>query len=147
MTAGNAFGLNSVTDDLGASKFTFTGDRTSITFFPQTPGPVIIGHEGGEFVYSGPEGNFTRFGRDIERADTSLGYQLTIPLVPDTDAGEISITVLLPRAFGVERDSPVTFGTVAIKTTGRGFTENPGVEVTYDVLPLVGVAEDVILPL
>jgi hypothetical protein len=40
----------------------------------------------------------------------------------------------------------VTFGTLAIKTTSRGFISTPGVELTYDVLPLVAQARQVIQP-
>jgi hypothetical protein len=42
---------------------------------------------------------------------------------------------------------PGTFGIVAIKTTGRGFIDTPGVEMTYHVLPLVAQAKRVISPL
>ena len=59
--------------ELGANKVTFTGDRTTITFFPQTPGPVILGHEGGELTYEGPEGSRTLFGSDIARLESPLG--------------------------------------------------------------------------
>ncbi|MGH3772842.1 MAG: hypothetical protein ACRDRW_15870, partial [Pseudonocardiaceae bacterium] len=120
---------------------------TSITFFPTTPGPIIIGHEGGELSYQGPEGTFTFFGKQIDRLASPLGTLLTVILQPNPDVGVIKITVLVPKAFGVTRESPVTFGTVAIKTTSRGFVTGPGVELTYDVLPLVGQAKDVILPL
>jgi hypothetical protein len=47
----------------------------------------------------------------------------------------------------VTRQQPVTFGTLGIKTTTRGFIATPGVALTYDVLPLVGQANDVMLPL
>jgi hypothetical protein len=40
----------------------------------------------------------------------------------------------------------VTFGTLAIKTTSRGFISTPGAELTYDVLPLVAQARQVIQP-
>jgi hypothetical protein len=133
--------------DLGANEFTFSGDRTSITYFPSTPGPIIIGHEGGELRYEGPEGTFTFFGKQINRLDSPLGTLLTVTLQPNPDVGRIDITVLVPKVFGVTRESPLTFGTVAIKTTSRGFVTGPGVGLTYDVLPLVGQAKDVILPL
>ncbi len=134
-------------EDLGANEFTFSGDRTSITFFPSTPGPIVVGHEGGELRYAGPEGTFTFFGQQITRLDSPLGTLITVILKPNNDTGGIDITVLVPRAFGVTADSPVTFTTVAIKTTSRGFVASPGVELTYDVLPLLGQAKDVILPL
>jgi hypothetical protein len=53
---------------------------------------------------------------------------------------------LVPKAFGVTPDSPVTLGTIAIKTTSRGFIDAPGVERTYDLLPLVGQASEVLRP-
>jgi len=134
-------------EDLGANEFTFTGDRTSITFFPTTPGVVVVGHEGGELRYEGPEGSLVVFGNHINRTESPLGTLLTIELRPDADAGQINVTILLPRVFGVERGSPVTFGTIAVKTTSRGFTTAPGVALTYDIVPLVGQAADVILPL
>ena len=134
-------------EDLGANEFTFSGDRTSITFFPTTPGPLIIGHEGGELRYQGPEGTFTFYGKQITRVDSPLGTLLTVTLQPDFDAGAINITVLTPRAFGVTRQAPVAFATVAIKTTSRGFVTGPGVELTYTVVPLLGHANDAILPL
>jgi hypothetical protein len=132
--------------DLGANEFTFSGDRTSITFFPSTPGPVIVGHEGGELRYQGPEGTFTFYGQQITRVDSALGTLLTVTLRPDFDAGAINITVLTPLVFGVTRQAPVTFATVAIKTTSRGFVTGPGVELTYTVVPLVGQANDIIFP-
>jgi hypothetical protein len=137
----------STSEDLGANEFTFSGDRTSITFFPTTPGPVIVGHEGGQLSYQGPEGAFTVYGDQITRSDSPLGTLLTVTLQPNFDTGAIKITILVPRAFGVTRGAPLTFTTVAIKTTSRGFTTSPGVELTYTVLPLLGQANDVILPL
>jgi hypothetical protein len=133
--------------DLGANEFTFTGDRTSITFFPVTPGPIVVGHEGGELRYEGPEGSFTFFGKQITRQDSTLGTLLTVGFAHNPDVGGVAVTVLLPRIFGVTRTEPVTFGTLAIKTTGRGFINSPGPALTYTIVPLVGVAKDVILPL
>ena len=132
--------------DLGANKVTFVGDRTTITFFPETPGPVIRGHEGGELRYEGPEGTFTRFGADIGRLETPLGFVLTLVLRPDNDTGQLDINILLPRVVRVTRDTPVTFATVAIKTTSRGRIVLPGPALTYSVLPLSATAEQAILP-
>jgi hypothetical protein len=134
-------------EDLGANKVTFTGDRTTITFFPQTPGPVVRGHEGGELIYDGPEGTFTRFGADIQRLDSPLGFVLTLVLRPNNDTGQIDVNILLPRIVDLTREAPVTFATVAIKTTSRGFIARPGAALSYDVLPLSATAEISILPL
>ncbi|HWD71373.1 MAG TPA: hypothetical protein VG779_02500 [Actinomycetota bacterium] len=136
-----------VDQDLGANEFTFTGDRTTVTFFPVAPGPLHVGDENGELVYAGIEGDHTFRGKEITRLDSDLGTLLTVVLQANHDAGERDFTLLVPRAFGVTRQQPVTFGTLAIKTTTRGFIATPGVALTYDLLPLVGQAKDVILPL
>ena len=46
-----------VDQDLGANEFTFTGDRTTVTFFPVAPGPLHVGDENGELIYQGIEGD------------------------------------------------------------------------------------------
>ena len=129
-------------DDLGATQFTFTGDRTRITYETQTPIP----DQGSLLRYQGPEGDDTFTGDQITRLDSALGALVTVGLRPDAGAGPINITILVPTASGVTPDSPVTFGTIAIKTTSRGSTDTPGVKMTYDVLPLVGHASQVFLP-
>ena len=135
------------TDDFGANEFTFAGDRTNITYLTQMPGPIPVGTtDGGRLEYQGPEGDLVFSGNQITRLDSALGTLLTVVLRPNADAGAINITVLVPKAFGVTRENPVTFGTVAIKTTSRGFVNTPGVALTYDVLPLVGQASQVFLP-
>jgi hypothetical protein len=128
--------------DLGANQFTFTGDRTRISYETHTPIP----NQGPLLQYQGPEGDETFTGDQVTCLDSALGTLLTVTLRPDAGVGAINITVLVPEAFGVTPDSPVTFGTIAIKTTGRGFINTPGVELTYDVLPLVGQASQVFLP-
>ena len=135
------------TDDFGANEFTFAGDRTSITYLTQMPGPIPVGTtDEGQLEYQGTEGDHVFSGNQITRLDSALGTLLTVVLRPNADVGAINITVLVPEAFGVTRENPVTFGTVAIKTTSRGFVNTPGVELTYDVLPLVGQAHQVIQP-
>ena len=136
-----------VDQDLGANEFTFTGDRTTVTFFPVAPGPLRVGQEGGELIYHGIEGDHTFRGKEITRLDSDLGTLLTVVLQANGDAGGRNFTLLVPKAFGVTRQQPVTFGTLGIKTTTRGFIATPGVGLTYDLLPLVGQAKDVILPL
>jgi hypothetical protein len=133
--------------DLGANEFTFEGDRTQITYLTQTPGPIRKGFGGeGELRYQGPEGDATFVGEQITRLDSSLGVLLTVVLRVNSDTGDIKITLLVPRAIGATHTDPVTFSGIAIKTTGRGFIETPGVELTYDVLPLLGQARLVFLP-
>jgi hypothetical protein len=134
-------------DDFGANEFAFAGDRTKITYLTHMPGPIRAGTtDEGRLEYQGPEGDLVFSGNQISRLDSALGTLLTVVLTPNADAGAVNITVLVPKAFGVTREHPVTFGTIAIKTTSRGFINTPGVELTYDVLPLVGRAHQVIQP-
>jgi hypothetical protein len=134
--------------DLGANVFTFTGDRTTITYFPQTPGPLIVGQEGGKFEYQGIEGNHTFFGRDIHVQESPLGSLLTVTLKVRDDTGGLTLTVLVPRVFGasVEKRNTVTFETIAIKASSRGSVVSEGAELAYTILPLLGTARNQILP-
>jgi hypothetical protein len=134
-------------NDLGANEFTFEGDRTKITYLTETPGPIPAGTTGeGRLEYEGPEGDYVFSGDQIIRLDSALGSLVTTILRPNADAGDIKITLLVPKAYGVTRGDPVIFGTLAVKTTSRGFIDTPGVELTYDVLPLVAQAHQVIEP-
>ena len=134
-------------EDLGANEFTFAGDRTRITFLTQTPGPIPSGTSGeGRLQYQGPEGDYVFSGDEITRLDSALGSLVTVMLRPNAGAGDIKITLLVPTAYGVTRGDPLTFGTIAVKTTSRGFIDTPGVQLTYDVLPLVAQAHQVIEP-
>jgi hypothetical protein len=132
--------------ELGGNKFMFAGGGVSVTYFPVRPGPMVAGEEGGEFTYEGPEGTMTFHGKDIDRADGSLGTLLTVVLQPNVGGGGRNITVVLPTAFGVGQDTPVRFATAAIRTTGRGNINTPGVAFAYEVLPLTGEAHQVIMP-
>ena len=134
-------------DDLGANEFTFEGDRTKVTFLTETPGPIPAGTTGeGRLQYQGPEGDYVFSGDQITRLDSALGTLVTVILRPNADTGDIKITILVPKVFGVTREDPLTFGTIAVKTTSRGFIDTPGTELTYDVLPLVAQAHQVIEP-
>ena len=134
--------------DLGANVFTFTGDRTTITYFPQTPGPLTSGQEeGGKFDYQGIEGNHTLFGGDIGLQESPLGTQLTVTLKVRDDTGGLTLTVLVPRVFGasIEKGNTVPFETIAIKASSRGSVVSDGAELAYTILPLLGMARNEIL--
>lgn len=133
----------------GANEFTFTGDRTQITFFPTAPGPVVAGQEGALVEYQGLEGTFTFRGQQqVELTGSALGtlVSVTFPQVPDT--GGLTLTILVPSAVGVTSDQPATFDTLAIKASSLGnMRPPPGASLHYSILPLLGTAKDVILPL
>ena len=134
--------------DFGFNRLTLAGDRTNITYFTETPalGPVPIGHQGGRLDYQGVDGDLTFFGPDIRLLDTPLGTLLTVTLRRKGDIGGIDLHVLVPSVFGVTRQNTVTFQTLAILSTSRGFVTGPGVQLTYTIVPLLATAEEVILP-
>lgn len=133
--------------NLGGNEFTFAGDRTEITFYPVAPGPIRPGEEGASLRYAGVEGDFTFHGHDVGQAQSSLGTLLSVVLKRQDDTGGITLTVLLPHVTGVTGQNPVTFETLAIKASSRGFTARPGADLTYTIVPLLGTAQEVILPL
>ena len=134
--------------DVGANKFIFSGEKTQITFFPQAPGPLTPGvnPSDGKIEYQGIEGDLTFTGNGIQKQTSPLGTLLTVILQFNNDAGGLNLTLLLPPVTGVTRDQPVTFETIAIKTATRGFIVQPGAVISYEMLPLLGTASDVILP-
>ncbi len=85
----------------------------------------VHGQEGGELIYHGIEGDHTFRGKKITRLDSDLGTLLTVVLQANGDAGGRNFTLVVPKAFGVTRQQPVTFGTLGIKTTTRGFIATP----------------------
>ncbi|MFL5352922.1 hypothetical protein [Archangium sp.] len=58
-------------------------------------------------------------GEDIRQVETELGTLVTITLEPDADAGELLLTVLIPRARLEGVGSEVRIATEAILTRGR----------------------------
>src|ERR1041385_505802 len=107
-------------EDLGANEFSFSGDRTQITFSPVSPGPIHPGQQPGRLSYSGPEGSIDFSGKQITHTHSPLGTLLTVTLSNHPDAGAITATVLVPHVTGVTRETPVTFETLLVKATGRG---------------------------
>src|SRR5450755_81487 len=133
----------------GANKFTFAGENTQITYYPQAPGPLIAGQDtrNGKVEYHDVEGDKNFLGNGIQAQDSPLGKMLTVLLKANDDTGGLSLTILLPTATGVTGDQPVNFETIAIRTASRGFVAQAGATLTYEVLPLLGTASKVLLPL
>ena len=134
--------------NFGANKFTLSGESTQITYYPTwTAGPIRPGQEPGRLEYHGIEGEFTFSGEQIKVQESLVGILVTVILQPNPDIGVRTCTLLLSSVVGVSRDNPVTSQTVALKATRRGFSAEAGLEQAYTVVPLLGKAEDVILPL
>jgi hypothetical protein len=134
--------------DLGANEFTFTGDQTKITYYPTAPGPVVVGKEGGLLEYEGIEGILTFRGDDEVRAVLiDAGAMVSVTLKADRDKGSVLLTLVVPSVTGVTREKPVTLEALALKATTRGFSNGPGPDRTYTIVPLLGSAMQAILPL
>ncbi len=127
--------------DLGANQFTFTGDRTHIIYNTDVrdQSPVGTGRDSGRLEYQGPEGNRTFFGKDITVESTSLGTMLTVTLKFNNDTGGLTLTLLIPRVF-VNSGNTLTFETLAIKASHRGFIRGEGPELRYTIVPLLATA-------
>jgi hypothetical protein len=133
--------------DLGANEFSLAGDRTRITYLTQGPGPIHPGQGDGRLQYTGVEGDFLFTGSQIGLETCPLGTLVSVVVKANNDTGGITVTVLLPHVTGVSRTSPVSFATLAIKASSRGFILTPGADLTYTVVPMLGTANDVFLPL
>ncbi|HYU71794.1 MAG TPA: hypothetical protein VEL31_03850 [Ktedonobacteraceae bacterium] len=133
----------------GPNMYTFSGENTQITYYTQTPGPLVVGEDasGGRLEYHGVEGEHTVSGHALQKQDSPLGTLLTVLLKPNNDTGGLTLTVLLPGVFGVTFENPVTFQTLAIKTASRGFVATPGAQFTYEIVPLLATAKMVFIPL
>jgi hypothetical protein len=119
--------------------------RTHIVFFPQALTPLGASESpaDAQLQYDGPEGQLIFHGEDITQEQTILGSLISVILRPDTDAGGIDFVLVLPpvNLGGVARQDFVSLG---IKARSRGRVINPaGAELSYDVLKLEGVAEDI----
>jgi hypothetical protein len=136
-----------------ADRFTFTYDSaaTEIVFFPNRPGPIVVGQPptGPELTYKGPEGSFTFFSDKIDSQNGPLGSLISVILGPIEIFGGtkhfLRFSLLLPpvNMGDTKKQSFHTFG-IKTETTTGGTTD--GAQLKYSVIPLKGLAEIVPLP-
>src|SRR5689334_5587175 len=143
-----------MTQDRIPNFFTFSNhDQTiQISYYPQAPGPIIQGQgTGPRFEYQGPEGNFlypqAGPGREsIQVQEVSvLGPQITVVLVPTTDAKSVTLTLLLPPV-NLAGHEHLDFHTLAIKTTSHGMLPKAGARLAYEAIHLRGKAQHILFP-
>jgi hypothetical protein len=116
---------------------------TKVVFFPRALGPLGLSDDPTEsqLDYQGPEGNFVFRGPDIVRQENPLGSLITVTLIPNADAGGLSVALVLPTVV-ILGQTEVAFETIAIKIKERGRVFNPlGATLSYEVLDLKGLAE------
>jgi hypothetical protein len=97
-----------------------------------------------QFSYSGPEGELSFSGDEIETLSSALGTEVTVTLDSVPDLHTITLTLLLP-SFKLPASGESAFDTLAIKTTHlttiAGPPEGPG--EMYEAIALHGVAKSV----
>lgn len=132
---------------LGANHFTLTGENTRIVYDTHIPGPPRPGEgaNGGQLHYQAVEGDLTFRGKDITQQQSPLGTLLTVVLKPNNDTGGLLFTLLLPQV-SVSHGQEVPFQTLGIKTALRGLIAVDGSHATYAVFPLLGLAQNVVVP-
>jgi hypothetical protein len=96
-----------------------------------------------QLSYSGPEGDLSFSGTEIETLSSALGTEVTVTLASVPDLHTITLTLLLPsfKLSGAE----ATFDTLAIKVTHRTTIAGPpeGAGESYEAIELHGVAQAV----
>jgi hypothetical protein len=87
----------------------------------------------------------TFVGNDISSQDSLLGLLLTVLLRPSIDAGETTLTLLLPD-IKLRGSASQSYETLAIMTSSLGILPHEGADLMYKVLNLQGTAS-LVLPL
>ena len=132
-----------------AKRFTLADGKgkTRLVYFPQAPVPGPVRPlEGPQVEYDGPEGQFTFRGEDVTQLPSRLGLLITVTLQPDVDTGQLDCTLVLPRVYLAGKKGQ-SFEAIAIKAKSKGHVvDHAGADLTYEAVPLSGVAEGVIIP-
>jgi len=97
-----------------------------------------------QFSYSGPEGDLSFSGNEIESLPTALGTEVTVTLRRVPDLHTIALTLLLPTiklAAGADSE----FDTLAIRVTHHTTIAGPpsGAGESYEAIALHGIARSV----
>jgi hypothetical protein len=97
-----------------------------------------------QLSYSGPEGDLSFSGNEIETMPTALGSEITVTLERVPDLHTIALTLLLP-AFKLAAGVDAEFDTFAIKVTHHTTIAGPpsGAAQTYEAIELHGLAKSV----
>jgi hypothetical protein len=133
--------------DRQPNRFTLSDrDKTTrIVFFPQALTPLGATEKplDAQLEYHGVEGELVFRGDEISEEQTILGLLISVILRPNADAGGVDFALVLPPV-NLGGEARQEFDTIGIKIRSRGRVINPiGAELTYEVLNLKGVAEDI----
>lgn len=122
-----------------ANLFELQCDGTQITYSTSSfAGPP-------QLSYSGPEGDLSFSGTEIETLPSALGSEVTVTLESVPDLHTITVTLLLP-SFRLDAGGEAQFETYAIKTTNHTTIAGPpvGPAQSYEAIALHGVAKSVL---
>ncbi|SCY11301.1 hypothetical protein SAMN05216420_102337 [Nitrosospira sp. Nl5] len=133
--------------DRQPNRFTLSGcdDSTHIVFFPQVFMPLGASETppDSQLEYDGAEGHLVFRGNDISQEQSILGLIVSVILQPNADAGGLDFALILPPV-NLGDEAQQEFETIGVKIRSRGRVVDPaGAELTYEVLKLKGVAEDI----
>jgi hypothetical protein len=133
--------------DRQPNRFTLTDSSksTRIFFFPKALTPLGTNEPSTEaqLEYHGLEGQLVFRGGDITQEQTVLGSVVSVVLKPNADAGGLDFALILPPV-NLGGQARQDFETLGVRIRSRGRLINPaGAELSYDVVHLKGVAEDV----
>ncbi|SEK65606.1 hypothetical protein [Nitrosovibrio tenuis] len=116
-----------------------------VVFFPEVLGPLDEGESlaGPQLEYHGAEGQLTFHGDDISQEQTVLGTLISVALKLNMDAGGLDFALVLPPV-NLGGRAHQAFETVSFKIHSKGRMARPaGPELTYEVVHLNGIAEDI----
>lgn len=142
--------LDSGTPDAEPNRYTFSDQQgvKRVVFYPSAPGPLVVGEPTGPLLeYNGPEGQRTFRGDDVQQEQNVLGTLISVVIRVNADAGGLNLALALPPVrLGSEKRQE--FKTIGVMVHSRGLVINrAGAELTYEPIPLDGIAENIILPL
>lgn len=121
--------------------------NVKVTYYPFAPGPMVQGQTpGAELAYSGPQGDFTFRGSQVEMQDTTLGQMISVVLKPQNDTGSLTFVLFLPQVVLGSSNSEA-FNTICVTARKPGFIMKPGSQIHYEVERMHGTARIGPLPL
>lgn len=142
--------LDSGKPEVEPNRYTFSDSQgvKRAVFYPTAPGPLVVGEPTGPLLeYNGPEGQLRFRGDDVHQEQNVLGTLISVVIRINADAGGLNFALALPPVH-LGNKKKQEFKTVGIMVHSRGRVINrAGVELTYELIPLEGIAENIIVPL
>jgi hypothetical protein len=97
-----------------------------------------------QLSYSGPKGDHSFSGDDIDAQDTRLGTEVTVTLDASPDLHIITLTVVLPHVRAKQGEEHDITAVGIFTTNHETIIGPPPVAQSYEVIALHGVAKSVL---